>query len=66
MKQYQQTTSTLRESRPENREQRDPLLESAVQRVNQLTALVEAQARQLRRLESQLSELQRYVASTKR
>ena len=66
MEQYTHQSHPKTATLKENLNIRDPLLESAVNRVNQLTSIVEAQARQLRRLESQLSELQRFITSSKR
>lgn len=66
MEQYTHQSHSKTATLKENLNIRDPLLESAVNRVNQLTSIVEAQARQLRRLEAQLSELQRFITSSKR
>lgn len=66
MEQYTHQSHPKTATLKENLNIRDPLLESAVNRVNQLTSIVEAQARQLRRLEAQLSELQRFITSSKR
>ena len=44
---------------------RDPMLESTADRVNTLLQLVEQQQRQIRRMESQIFELQRFLVSSK-
>lgn len=65
MEQYQPTKRTFKAVR-ETVDSRDPLLESAVNRVNHLTSIVEAQQRQLRRLEAQISDLQRIILANKK
>lgn len=66
MEQYRYNPANKGPTRAQQLDLRDPLLESAVQRVNQLSGIVEAQQRQLSRLEAQIAELQRFIVSTKR
>ena len=65
MEQYRHNPHYKRTVEPLSQQHSDPLLESAVQRVNQLSSILEAQQRQIRRLESQLVELQRLVLSNR-
>jgi len=44
---------------------RDPMLESTADRVNSLLQLVEHQQRQLRRMETRIFELERFLVSSK-